>query len=66
MANEAMDEADQQALMAKFEHVEHEEMGEGTHERFLKIAHDLAEAYQVPHAQMAHGHEGCGCTHHHK
>jgi hemerythrin-like domain-containing protein len=65
MANQALSEADQQALMAKFQHVEEEELGAGTHENFLKIANDLADHYQVPRAQPAPGHEGCGCHHHH-
>jgi len=64
MANNALNEQDQQALLAAFGKVEAEEMGEGVHEKFLKIADDLAERYGVP---LAHGHKlpahACGCGH---
>jgi hemerythrin-like domain-containing protein len=65
MANQALGEADQQALLAKFQHVEEEEMGAGTHEKFLAIADELADHYHVARAQTTPGHEGCGCHHHH-
>lgn len=65
MAEQAMSDQDRRDLLDAFDHVEHEEMGTGTHERFLKIANDLAEAYHVPRAVHTAGHEGCGCHHHH-
>ena len=52
MANNAFNEQDQQALLAAFEKVEAEEIGEGVHEKYLKIADDLAERYGVP---LTHG-----------
>ncbi len=64
MANNAFTEQDQQDLLAAFENVEAKEMGEGVHEKYLKIADDLAKRYAVP---LAHGTEsvghGCGCGH---
>ena len=42
MAEEALSEEDKTALLAAFERVEREEMGEGTHERYHQLAHDLA------------------------
>jgi hemerythrin-like domain-containing protein len=42
MANQALSAAEQTALLDAFEHVEHHDMGPGTHERFLKLADSLA------------------------
>jgi len=61
MADQAFTDADQQTLMEKFEKVEAEEMGHGTHERYLKIAQELAGRYGV--TPRAAGHGG-GCCHH--
>jgi hemerythrin-like domain-containing protein len=65
MADQALTPADQAELAAQFESVEHEHMGLGTHERYLKLANELADAYGVPRAKTAAGHGGCGCGHHH-
>lgn len=64
MANQALTKQDQANLLAVFDKVEHEEMGEGVHEKYSKIANDLAERYGVPLAQLESvaGH-GCGCGH---
>ncbi|MFW6154229.1 MAG: hemerythrin domain-containing protein [Planctomycetota bacterium] len=43
MADQAFSEADQAALAAAFERIEAEALGEGAHERFHRLAHDLAE-----------------------
>ena len=40
-------EKDQETLLAKFHKVEAEEMGEGTHERYLQIANALADRYGI-------------------
>lgn len=62
MADQAFSQEDQARLLGAFQKVESEEMGEGTHERYLKIAHDLADRYGVAHAAgPAAG--GCGCGH---
>jgi hemerythrin-like domain-containing protein len=63
MANQAFSDDDQQRLLAAFQKVEQEEMGEGTHARFAKIADELADRYGVPRAAAAAGHHGCGCGH---
>ncbi len=60
MANQAFSEADQQKLMAAFEKVEAEEMGQGTHETYLKIADDLADRFGVPKACGTEHHVCCG------
>jgi hemerythrin-like domain-containing protein len=41
MADRLLSAADQQALAAEFEKVEAEEMGEGTHEKYHQLAHNL-------------------------
>ena len=64
MANEVLTDGDQAELTAKFEKVEAEEVGRGTHERFLAIAGALAEKYGVqPKAAACAGH-GVACCHH--
>lgn len=42
MANQVFSEADQQQLAADFERVEREEIGAGVHERYHRLAHELA------------------------
>ena len=60
-ANRAFDEQDQQRLLAAFEKVETEEMGEGTHEKYLDLANRLADQFGVPRAAIA---EHCHtCSH---
>lgn len=62
-ANRAMDEADQQKLMAAFEKVEAEEMGAGTHEKYIALANRLADCFGVPRAATSEHKEGHGCGH---
>ncbi|MEI8063773.1 MAG: hemerythrin domain-containing protein [Verrucomicrobiota bacterium] len=60
MADQAFTAAEHAALLAKFEKVEAEEMGAGTHEKFLGIAAALAKKFGVTvHA----GHEHAVCHH---
>jgi hemerythrin-like domain-containing protein len=47
LADRALSDSDQQALLAAFGRVEAEEMGQGTHEKYLKIAQELAVRYGV-------------------
>jgi hemerythrin-like domain-containing protein len=47
MVNQVFTDADQQRLREAFAHVESEHMGVGTHEKYLRLAHDLAERYGV-------------------
>ena len=63
MANGAFSEADQETLRAAFEKVEHEEMGAGTHEKYLKIANALADHFAVPRAVETGADHHC-CGHH--
>ena len=50
MADQAFTEEDHQRLLGTFEKVETEELGIGTHEKYLKIANRLADRYGVPRA----------------
>ena len=61
MADQALNPAEQASLLAAFETVEHDHMGAGTHEKFLKLADDLADRYDVRHAQTAA--PSCCCHH---
>lgn len=47
MANQALTPEDQEALEATFHRVEHEEMGTATHEKYLRVAGELAERFGV-------------------
>jgi hemerythrin-like domain-containing protein len=69
LANEAFTEIDQQQLLDAFtqveSEVESEEMGHGTHEKYLQIADRLADRYGVAKAHSASPPcGGCGCGHH--
>jgi hemerythrin-like domain-containing protein len=61
MANQSLTAADQEGLLAAFEKVEHEDMGAGTHEKFLNLANELADKFGVPRASA--GEPQC-CGHH--
>jgi hemerythrin-like domain-containing protein len=63
MADQALSPADQSRLLAAFERVERGHMGAGTHERFLKLANDLADRYGVAHAVQADPVRACCCQH---
>jgi len=43
LADRVLSAGDQEKLLRAFEKVEAEEMGEGTHERYHQLAHELAE-----------------------
>ena len=60
MADQALSADEQAALLSAFDRVETHEMGEGTHQRYLDLANELAGRYGVA-AVEAHG--GC-CGHH--
>ena len=60
MADQAFSDSDQNELLRRFERVETEDMGAGTHEKFLHIANTLAERYGVARATV-----GAGCCCHH-
>lgn len=70
MADHILTDEDQQRVLQAFAQVEHKDMGEGTHEKYLAIADALAERYNVPKAAQAAGHKGhggcsCSCGHGH-
>jgi hemerythrin-like domain-containing protein len=61
MADQAFTPADQAELLAAFEQVERHHRGAGTHEKFRKMADDLADRFAVARATAAvAGHECCG------
>ena len=62
MATRFLDEDDQKELLKRFDHVEHDHMGEGTHEKFLGLAEQLADKYGVDKSPITTG-GGCGCAH---
>jgi len=65
LADRSLGEEKQQRLLAEFRRVEAEEMGVGTHERYLQIAQHLAQRYGVATAPTATppGSGECGCGH---
>ena len=57
-------DAEQEELLDAFASVEHNDMGPGTHEKYLAIAAELAERFGVEcRASSAASGEGC-CGHH--
>jgi hemerythrin-like domain-containing protein len=63
MANQVLRDEDHQELINQFEHVEHNHMGEGVHEKYLSIANRLADKYGVERADIPSHVSSCG--HHH-
>ncbi len=64
MANQAFSEEDQQKLLDAFAHVEAAEMGADTHEKYLSLANELADRWNVPKAELIITcHHSCGCGH---
>jgi hemerythrin-like domain-containing protein len=64
MAAGILSGTDAESLAQRFEHVENAEIGEGTHERYLQLANDLAERLNVPRAQVAPPCGDAHCHHH--
>jgi hemerythrin-like domain-containing protein len=64
MAEQLLSAAEAEALFQSFEQVEHADMGDGTHEKYLKLADALADRLGVPRAQRSCAHGGA-CHHHH-
>jgi hypothetical protein len=46
MADQVIPPAGQEQVAEGFEHVEHEETGEGVHEKYLALANSLAQEVQ--------------------
>jgi hemerythrin-like domain-containing protein len=53
MANRVLSAKDQESLLEAFGAMEHEDMGQGTHERYLRLADELADRWNVPRATAA-------------
>jgi hemerythrin-like domain-containing protein len=63
MANQALSAEDQHQLLDSFQHIEHDDLGPGTHEKYLCIARKLAERYDVTSAAQAIPSGGSCCGH---
>jgi hemerythrin-like domain-containing protein len=64
MANQAFSEVDQDQLARSFSQVEHENMGPGTHEKYLQLANQLADRFGVVKAMPTAGGSCGSCGHH--
>ncbi len=62
MANQALNEDEQQRLLEAFQHAEQEHMGLGTHEKYLRVADDLASRFGVART-VVNSPQDCGCHH---
>ena len=62
MAERLLTEDDEQSLLNAFDKVESEHMGHGTHDKYLRLAENLAEKFGVSKEGLALGHS-CGCGH---
>jgi len=61
MASRILTPEEKEDLLAQFDHVERDHMGEGTHEKYLKIAEALAARYNVTYEKSLL--KSCGCGH---
>lgn len=63
MANRVLSDDDQERLMSEFDHVEQEHMGEGTHDKYLTLAKELARSYGIETGNLFDTHlsGSCGC-----
>jgi hemerythrin-like domain-containing protein len=66
MADNVLNDREQDSLIESFEKLEHEEAGTGTHEKYLAVADALAERFGVPRATALAGESsGKSCCGHH-
>ncbi len=63
MADRSLDAGEQEALLGAFERTEHEEMGDGTHDRMLALARGLTERLGLGRIVVPEA-AACGCHHH--
>jgi len=61
MADRILSDHDQKSLLSAFEKVETEHMGEGTHEKYLRLVESLADRFGVSKAGLPD--HSCGCGH---
>jgi len=64
MADQALSEQEQAQLMESFDNVEHDDMGPGTHEKYLQIAAELAQRFGVQ-CRVSDPSSGANCCGHH-
>ena len=63
-ANHHLADKDQQRLLAEFDKVKANEIGQGVHNRFLGLANDLAHRLHVPLTEVDHpSHGAAHCRH---
>lgn len=60
MADQAFSEAEQNQLLEAFRRAESEHIGVGVHERYLRIAEELAAQFNVPKREPTCGQHCCG------
>ena len=65
MADQALLAADQVELAKLFDKVEHEEIGPGVHDKYVRMADALADRYGVRKNRLPGGAKSCGCSGHH-
>lgn len=63
MADRMLSPAAQAELLRDFETAEREEMGAGTHEAMLDLAHSLCERWNVTSSEVVAAAKSCGCAH---
>ncbi|MCG8449103.1 MAG: hemerythrin domain-containing protein [Pirellulales bacterium] len=64
MTDKVLNEQDQMQLLESFANVEHDDMGPGTHEKYLAIAAQLAERYGAE-CRVSSSSTGTDCCGHH-
>ncbi len=64
MTDRALSEQDQSRLLESFAHVEHDDMGPGTHEKYLSIAAELVKRFGVQ-CKVSGTSTGSPCCGHH-
>ncbi len=61
VADRMLDDQDQDRVLAAFGKVESEHMGEGTHDKYIKMITELAHDFGVEHDHLHHA--SCNCSH---
>jgi hemerythrin-like domain-containing protein len=63
MASQVLSEVDQEKLARSFSKVEHEDLGPGTHEKYLKLANQLADRFGVARSMPSSDGSCVSCGH---
>ncbi len=61
VADRMLDTQDQDRILSEFGKVESEHMGEGTHDKYIKMTAELARDFGVKHDYLHHA--SCDCSH---